>query len=102
MVAIVFCGSRPWWSDYERATRHALAIAKPTSEGLLTTPEHDQLDHEGQFSCEQTKNKQETEIAIWILRIKEESFINEGGFCDAFVWSLNTNKVREVAAMANF
>ena len=24
------------------------------------------------------------------------------GFCDIFVWSLNTNKVREVAAMANF
>ena len=24
------------------------------------------------------------------------------GFCDAFVWSLNTNKVPEVAAMANF
>ena len=24
------------------------------------------------------------------------------GFCDAFVWSLNTNAVREVAAMANF
>ena len=24
------------------------------------------------------------------------------GFCDTFVWSLNTNKVREVAAMANF
>ena len=24
------------------------------------------------------------------------------GFCDAFVWSLNTNEVREVAAMANF
>ena len=24
------------------------------------------------------------------------------GFCDAFVWSLNTNKVREVATMANF
>ena len=26
----------------------------------------------------------------------------EVGFCDAFVWSLNTNEVREVAAMANF
>ena len=49
--------------------RRALAIAKPTSEGLLTTPEHDQPDHKGLFSCEQTKNKQETEIAIWILRI---------------------------------
>ena len=24
------------------------------------------------------------------------------GFCDAFVWALNTNEVREVAAMANF
>ena len=24
------------------------------------------------------------------------------GFCDAFVWSLNTNEVREVAAMTNF
>ena len=24
------------------------------------------------------------------------------GFCDAFVWSLNTNEVHEVAAMANF
>ena len=24
------------------------------------------------------------------------------GFCDAFVWSLNTNEVREVVAMANF
>ena len=24
------------------------------------------------------------------------------GFCDAIVWSLNTNEVREVAAMANF
>ena len=23
------------------------------------------------------------------------------GFCDAFVWSLNTDEVREVAAMAN-
>ena len=24
------------------------------------------------------------------------------GFCDVFVWSLNTNEVREVAAMVNF
>ena len=29
--------------------RRALAIAKPTSEGLLTTPEDDQPDHEGLF-----------------------------------------------------
>ena len=24
------------------------------------------------------------------------------GFCDTFFWSVNTNEVREVAAMANF
>ena len=24
------------------------------------------------------------------------------GFCDVFLWSLNTNEVHEVAAMANF
>ena len=58
--------------------RRALAIAKPTSEGLLTMPEHDQPDHEGLFSYEQTKNKQETEIAIWILGIEDESFIDQG------------------------
>ena len=49
--------------------RRALAIAKQTSEGLLTTPEHDQPDHEGLFSCKQMKNNQETKIAIWILQI---------------------------------
>ena len=27
----------------------SLAITKPTSEGLLTTPEHDQPDYEGLF-----------------------------------------------------
>ena len=48
------------------------------------------------------KNKQETEIAIWILRIQEESFIDQVGFCDVLDWSLNRNEVREVAAMANF
>ena len=53
-------------------------------------------------SCRQTKNKQETEIAIWILRIQKESFIDHVGFCDVLVCSLNTNEVRKVAAMANF
>ena len=36
------------------------------------------------------------------MRIQEESFIDQVGFCDVLVWSLNTNEVREVAAMANF
>ena len=47
-------------------------------------------------SCRQTKNKQETKIAIWILRIYKV------GFCDVLVFSLDTNEVCEVAAMTNF
>ena len=31
-----------------------------------------------------------------------KALLTRVGFCDAFVWSLNRNKVREVAAMANF
>ena len=33
---------------------------------------------------------------------KMKALLIKVGFCDAFVWSLNTNEVREVAAMANF
>ena len=31
-----------------------------------------------------------------------KAFLIKVGLCDALVWSLNTNEVREVAAMANF
>ena len=57
MMAIVFCGV-----DVDDPTtivrgHRALAIAKPTSKGLLTTPEHDQPDHEGLFP---TTNKEQS------------------------------------------
>ena len=32
-------------------------------------------------------------MKAWLMKL---------GFYDVFVWSLNTNEVREVAAMANF
>ena len=31
-----------------------------------------------------------------------KSLLIKVGFCDVLVWSLNTNEVREVAAMVNF
>ena len=81
--------------------RRALAIAKPISRGYwprrcminLTTKV---------YSCKQSKNEQEYDKAIWILQIYMKALLIKVGFCDAFVWSLNTNEVREVAAMANF
>ena len=33
---------------------------------------------------------------------KMKALLIKVGFCDAFVWSLNRNEVREVVAMANF
>ena len=33
---------------------------------------------------------------------KRKALLMKVGFCDILVWSLDTNKVREVAAMANF
>ena len=56
----------------------------------MTTPEHDQPDPEGLFPA----GKQRTS--------KRKALLIKVGFCDGFVWSLNTNEVREVAAMVNF
>ena len=97
-----FYGSRPWRSDYERAWRRALAIAKPTSEGLLTTPEHDQPDHEGLFPASKRRTGKKLRLQSGYCEYKMKDLLIKVGFCDAFVWSLNTNEVREVAAMANF
>ena len=33
---------------------------------------------------------------------KRKALLIKVGSCDAFVWSLNTNEVREVVAMVNF
>ena len=80
---------------------HALAIAKPTPRGYCTRRSTINLTTRVYF-LQANKEQEETKIAIWILRIKEESFIDQVGFYDVLVWSLNTNEVREVAAMVNF
>ena len=82
--------------------RRALAIAKPTSEGLLTTPEHDQPDHEGLFPASKQRTSKKLRLQSGYCVYNMKSLLIKVGFCDAFVWSLNTNEVREVAAMANF
>ena len=71
--------------------RRALAIAKPTSEGLLAMLKHDQPDQESLFP-----------LQPGYCEYKRKALLMKVGFCDAFVWLLNTNEVREVAAMANF
>ena len=82
--------------------RRALAIAKPTSEGLLTMPEHDQPDHEGLFPASKRRTSKKLRLQSGYCEYKMKALLIKVGFCDAFVWSLNTNEVREVAAMANF
>ena len=75
--------------------RRALAIAKPT-------PEHDQPDHEGLFPASKRRTSKKLRLQSGYCEYKMKALLIKVGFCDAFVWSLNTNEVREVAAMANF
>lgn len=82
--------------------RRALAIAQTNSERLLTTPEHDQPDHEGLFPASKRRTSKKLRLQSGYCEYKMKALLIKVGFCDAFVWSLNTNEVREVAAMANF
>ena len=82
--------------------RRALAIAKLTSEGLLTTPEHDQPDHEGLFPASKRRTSKKLRLQSGYCEKKRKALLMKAGFCDAFVWSLSTNEVREVAAISNF
>ena len=50
----------------------------------------------------QTKNKEETWMQYGYSVYKMKALLIKVGVCDVLVWLLNTNEVREVAAMVNF
>ena len=68
----------------------------------MTTPEHDQPDHEGLFPAGKRRTSKKLRLQSGYCEYKMKALLIKVGFCDAFVWSLNTNEVHEVAAMANF
>ena len=68
----------------------------------MTTLEHDQPDHEGLFPASKRRTSKKLRLQSRYCEYKMKALLIKVGFCDAFVWSLNTNEVREVAAMANF
>ena len=68
----------------------------------MTTLEHDQPDHEGLFPESKRRTSKKLRLQSGYRKYKMKALLIKVGFCDAFVWSLNTNEVREVAAMANF
>ena len=65
-------------------------------------PEHDQPDHEGLFPASKRRTSKKLRLQFGYCKYKRKALLIKVGFYDAFVWSLNTNEVREVAAMANF
>ena len=77
-------------------------VAPSQSERLLTTPEDNQPDHEGLFPAGKRRTSKKLRLQSGYCGYKMKTLLIKVGFCDAFVWSLNTNEVREVAAMANF
>ena len=64
--------------------------------------EHDQPDHEGLFPAGKRRTRKKLRLQSGYCEYKMKALLIKVGFCDAFVWSLNTNEVRKVAAMANF
>ena len=68
----------------------------------MTTPEHDQPDDEGLFPVGKGRTSKKLRLQSGYCEYKMKALLIKVGFCDAFAWSLNTNEVREVAAMANF
>ena len=68
----------------------------------MTTSEHDQPDHEGLFPTGKQRTSKKLRLQSRYCEYKMKALFIKVGFCDAFVWSLNTNEVREVVAMANF
>ena len=68
----------------------------------MTTPEHDQPDHEGLFPASKRRTSKKLRLQSGYCEYKMKALLIKVGFRDTFVWSLNTNEVREVAAMANF
>ena len=68
----------------------------------MTTPEHDQPDHEGLFPAGKRRTSKKLRLQSGYCEYKMKTLLIKVGFCDVLVWSLDTNEVREVAAMANF
>ena len=64
--------------------------------------EHDQPDHEGLFPAGKRKKSKKLRLQYGYCEYNRKALLIKVGFCDAFVWSLNTNEVREVVAIANF
>ena len=65
-------------------------------------PEHDQPNHEGLFPASKRRTSKILRLQSRYFEYKMKALLIKMGFCDIFVWSLNTNELREVAAMLNF
>ena len=65
-------------------------------------PEHNQPDHEGLFPAGKRRTSKKLRLQSGYCEYKRKALLIKVGFYDAIFWSLNTNKVREVVAMANF
>ena len=59
--------------------RRALAIAKPTSKGLLTTPEHDHPEHEGLFPASKRRTRKNLRLQSGYCEYKRKALLIKGG-----------------------
>ena len=55
-------------------------------------PVHDQPDHEGLFPASKRRTSKKLRLQSGYCEYKMKALLIKVGFCDAFVWSLNTNE----------
>ena len=68
----------------------------------MTTPEHDQPNHEGMFPASKLRTSKKLRLQSGYCEYKMKALLIKMGFCDVLVWSMNTNKVHKVTAMRTF
>ena len=68
----------------------------------MTTPEHDQPDHEGLFPASKQRTSKKLRLQSGYCEYKRKALLMKVGFCDVLIWSLNTNEVREVQLWRTF
>ena len=68
----------------------------------MTTPEHDQPDHEGMFPANKRRTSKKLRLQYGYCEYKMKALLIKMGLCDVLVWLLNTNEVREVTIRQTF
>ena len=68
----------------------------------MTTPEHDQPDHEGLFPAGKRRTSKKLRLQSGYCEYRMKALLIKVGFCDVLVWSLDTTKYAKLELWRTF